>query len=161
MVFVGRPMAVQQPDAEEVDARVLNQKLTPMPADRKTMSEVECTNLVIVTPYTNQHEEREQDCLSPTTTLLPTIVWVHGGANRIGSANFMGYDMRRFFKYSIDVVGKPVIVVSLNHRLGTLGYLASEEVKATGNYGLKDQVLGLRWVCIELGTRSDRFVDKY
>ncbi|KAI5838523.1 Alpha/Beta hydrolase protein [Morchella snyderi] len=140
------PMAVQQADAEEVDARVLNHKLTPMPEDRKVMSELECTNLVIVTPYTSVHKEREQDNLSPTTILLPTIVWVHGGANRIGSANFMAYDMRRFVKHSIDVVGKPVIVVSLNHRLGTLGYLACAEVEATGNYGLKDQVLGLRWV---------------
>lgn len=132
------PIAVQPPDAENFDAKVLNVHPNPLPPHRKTMAELECTNLVIVTPYTRQHEQREEDRMSPTNKLLPTIVWVHGGANQIGSANFEPYDMRNLVAYSIDVARKPVVVVSVNHRLGTLGYLGSEEVGAGGNYALKD-----------------------
>lgn len=39
-----------------------------------------------------------------------------------------------------------VIVVTLNYRLGALGFLSTEDNAATGNFGLKDQHLALKWV---------------
>ena len=37
-------------------------------------------------------------------------------------------------------------MVSLNYRLGALGFLATSDKAASGNYGLKDQILALKWV---------------
>lgn len=142
-------MAVQVPESETINCKALNLPFSLMPVHRKAMSELDCANLVIVTPFDEHHEGREQGRLSSTNTLLPTIVWVHGGSNKFGSANFPAYDMRNFVAHSIEV-GKPVVVVSLNHRLGVLGYLASDDIAATGNFGLKDQIVGLKWVGITI-----------
>jgi len=38
------------------------------------------------------------------------------------------------------------VLVTLNYRLGTLGFLATDSAEAPGNAGLKDQVLALRWI---------------
>lgn len=72
----------------------------------------------------------------------PVMVWIHGGAYRFGS----GKDQAR------ALVPHGVVVVTLNYRLGLLGFLAhpalSEESAhgASGNYGLLDQIEALRWV---------------
>lgn len=39
-----------------------------------------------------------------------------------------------------------IVLVSANYRLGTLGFLSTGTKEATGNYGLKDQVMALRWI---------------
>lgn len=164
-------MAIQPTEGERIDSSVLNTVLDPMPDHRKQMSEIDCANLVIVTPFDDAHRDREQGRLSPMDRLLPTIVWVHGGAGKIGSANYTGYDMRNFVSHSIEVAGRPVVAVSLNFRLGTLGYLMSEEVGATGNYALKDQVMGLEWVscchyfvfgcCIEIPLQVHHHIEEF
>ncbi|MGH8301988.1 MAG: carboxylesterase/lipase family protein, partial [Steroidobacteraceae bacterium] len=72
------------------------------------------------------------------------MVWVHGGSLRTGSASgvYEGGALAR----------KGVVVVTLNYRLGVLGYLAHPELSAesaqgsSGNYGLLDQIEALRWV---------------
>jgi para-nitrobenzyl esterase len=75
----------------------------------------------------------------------PVMVWVHGGSLRTGdSANPMhdGSALAR----------KGVVLVTLNYRLGVLGYLAHPRLTeesphgASGNYGLLDQIEALRWV---------------
>ncbi|KAK2126441.1 Alpha/Beta hydrolase protein [Fusarium oxysporum II5] len=50
--------------------------------------------------------------------------------------------------YGSEAIGKPIIGISLNYRLGALGFLNSDEVAKTGNtnLGFKDQRLALRWV---------------
>jgi para-nitrobenzyl esterase len=91
-----------------------------------------------------------EDCLTlnvftpaiGTSGKLPVLVWVHGGGNMDGSSS--GYDASR-----LAAVGK-VVVVSINYRLGLLGWLANPALDAEGhpfaNYGLLDQQLALRWV---------------
>ncbi|XP_050531758.1 esterase E4-like isoform X3 [Daktulosphaira vitifoliae] len=87
-----------------------------------------------------------EDCLylnvySPITNekWLPVMVWIHGGSFKVG---YGGPD--RFGpKYFMD---KDIIIVSINYRLGVLGFLSTEDDVITGNFGLKDQVMALKWV---------------
>jgi len=70
---------------------------------------------------------------------LPVMVWIHGGGNAVGSASDPLYD-------GAALAGAgDVVVVTINYRLGQLGYLAHPDLGA-GNYGLLDQVAALTWV---------------
>jgi para-nitrobenzyl esterase len=80
------------------------------------------------------HEERR-----------PVMVWIHGGAYYIGSASQPIFDGEALAR-------KGVVVVTVNYRLGRLGFLAHPELSAesehgvSGNYGLLDLIAALRWV---------------
>lgn len=76
---------------------------------------------------------------------LPVFVWVHGGGLSIGSNNWPQYNLERFVERSVEI-GKPVIGVALNYRVGILGFLASKELGIDGNFGYKDQVLAFKWI---------------
>lgn len=71
---------------------------------------------------------------------LPVIVWVHGGAFRAGSASGAVTDGER-----LAATGR-VVVVSVGHRLGVLGFTALPDVPGSGYAGLTDIVLALEWV---------------
>ncbi len=70
------------------------------------------------------------------------MVWIHGGGNMDGASK--DYDASR-----LAALGKAV-VVTINYRLGLLGWLANPALDAEGhpfaNYGLLDQQLALQWV---------------
>lgn len=69
----------------------------------------------------------------------PVMVWIHGGGYYIGSGNT---DM-----YGPDyLVEAGVVVVTLNYRLGALGFFSLEDESYPGNIGLRDQVAALIWV---------------
>ncbi|XP_037955973.1 venom carboxylesterase-6-like [Teleopsis dalmanni] len=69
---------------------------------------------------------------------LPVMVWLHGGGYSFGSGNT--------FLYGPDyLVSEDIVLVTLNYRLGPLGFLTAGP-DAPGNQGLKDQVLALKWV---------------
>ncbi|XP_018325103.1 juvenile hormone esterase isoform X2 [Agrilus planipennis] len=69
------------------------------------------------------------------------MVWIHGGAFCVGSGHSdeCGPDY---------LITKGVIIVTLNYRLGVFGFLRVDEpsVGIPGNAGMKDMVMGLRWV---------------
>ncbi|XP_046828969.1 venom carboxylesterase-6-like [Vespa crabro] len=69
--------------------------------------------------------------------LLPVIFWIHGGAFQFGSGMHMGP------KFVMD---RDVIFVTINYRLGLLGFLSTEDDVLPGNMGLKDQNIALKWV---------------
>ncbi|KOB73252.1 Carboxyl/cholinesterase 5BL [Operophtera brumata] len=70
---------------------------------------------------------------------LPVMVYIHGGAFKYGSGNT---DM-----YGPDyLVEKDVVVVTINYRLGVLGFLSLDTPEVPGNAGMKDVMLALRWV---------------
>lgn len=70
---------------------------------------------------------------------LPVMVWIHGGAFVFGNGGGE-YDPTR-------LVREDVIVVTLNYRLGLLGFLAHPNLESDGgNFGLMDQQQALRWV---------------
>ncbi len=77
---------------------------------------------------------------------LPVMVWIHGGAFRLGWSGAALYDGSEFAKQG-------VVLVTVNYRLGLLGFFAHPAVTAAakpgdplGNYGLMDQVAALKWV---------------
>ncbi|CAG4953900.1 unnamed protein product [Parnassius apollo] len=70
---------------------------------------------------------------------LAVMLWIHGGAFAVGSGNA--------FLYGPDhLVGAGVVLVTLNYRLGALGFLSLENDEVPGNMGLKDQVMAMKWV---------------
>jgi para-nitrobenzyl esterase len=88
-----------------------------------------------------------EDCLylnvytpENATGKAPVMVWIHGGALITGESD--DYD-------PAALVAQGVVVVTINYRLGLLGFLAHpalEENGASGDYGLMDQQAALRWV---------------
>lgn len=76
---------------------------------------------------------------------LPVMVFIHGGGFVQGESANPLYDGQMLAEHD-------VVLVSINYRLGPLGFLAAEELAAesdddtTGNYGLMDQQAALRWV---------------
>ncbi|WP_370337444.1 carboxylesterase/lipase family protein [Parvularcula marina] len=75
----------------------------------------------------------------------PVFFWIHGGALRAGSGKEPLYEGTKFAEQG-------VIVVSVNYRLGVLGFYSHPELSAespdgsSGNYGLLDQIAALEWV---------------
>lgn len=92
-----------------------------------------------------------EDCLtvniwSPRAARrLPVIVWIHGGSLRIGGSAEPLFD-------GSALARRGIVFASINYRLGPLGWLAHPELSAeqrnrvSGNYGLLDQIVALRWV---------------
>lgn len=99
-------------------------------------------------------EDAAEDCLYLNMWLpanakpgqkLPVMVWIYGGAFSGGSASMAVYSGEH-------LAGKGVVYVAPNYRLGVFGFMAHPEAtkesahKASGNWGLLDQVAALRWV---------------
>jgi para-nitrobenzyl esterase len=76
---------------------------------------------------------------------LPVLVWIHGGGLFDGESN--DYDASALVKGG---PGGPTVVVTINYRLGLLGYFAHPAIDGEdhhiGNYGLMDQQAALQWV---------------
>ncbi|XP_070533400.1 neuroligin-4, Y-linked-like [Ptychodera flava] len=89
----------------------------------------------------------QEDCLylnvyrpskSTYDPLLPVMVFIHGGDWNYGTAEM--------YNATYISATKDVIVVTINYRLGALGFLSTEDQYSRGNYGLWDQVEALKWV---------------
>lgn len=97
-----------------------------------TMSE-DCLYLNVWTPARSVNDN------------LPVMVWIYGGGFSQGTTATPNYNGKRLAK-------EGVILVSIAYRLGPLGFLAHPELTAesengvSGNYGLLDQIAGLKWV---------------
>jgi para-nitrobenzyl esterase len=102
--------------------------------------------------YIRPLQPQSEDCLflNVWTTAgagekRPVFVWIHGGALTKGSSISDTRD-------GVPLAHKGVVLVSLNYRLGPLGYLAHPELsaesphKSSGNYGVLDQIAALGWV---------------
>lgn len=76
---------------------------------------------------------------------LPVMVWIHGGDHQDGSAAEVYYD-------GVAIPQKDIVLVTINYRLGLMGYFAHPELKkesaqqVAGNYGTLDQIAALKWV---------------
>jgi para-nitrobenzyl esterase len=73
----------------------------------------------------------------------PVMVWIHGGALAVGESN--EFDATK-------LVQRGVVVVTINYRLGALGFLAHPALtgespdRISGNYGIQDQQAAMKWV---------------
>jgi para-nitrobenzyl esterase len=80
-----------------------------------------------------------------TGSRLPTMVWIHGGGFVAGSGAEPRYD-------GAHLAARGIVVVTVNHRLNALGFLAHPELtqesdhRASGAYGMLDLVAALNWV---------------
>ncbi len=98
-------------------------------------------------------EDFSEDCLylnvwTPAKSAednLPVMVWIYGGGFSFGSTSDPSHDGELLAKNG-------VVVVSIAYRVGNLGFLAHPELSAedpnhvSGNYGILDQIAGLKWV---------------
>jgi para-nitrobenzyl esterase len=93
----------------------------------------DCLYLNVWTGATSQKEKRA------------VMVWIYGGGFSSGGTAAPIYDGEAMAK-------KGIVFVSINYRVGIFGFFAHPELtkesgdKASGNYGLMDQVAGLKWV---------------
>ncbi|MFT6692626.1 MAG: para-nitrobenzyl esterase, partial [Colwellia sp.] len=76
---------------------------------------------------------------------LPVMVWIHGGGFQVGSGSLPAYEGKKLAQSA------KVVVVSLNYRLGALGFLrlcdiTDGAINSTGNEGLGDQITALKWI---------------
>jgi para-nitrobenzyl esterase len=100
-----------------------------------------------------------EDCLylnlwmpaAPEKTPLPVMVWIYGGGFAAGATSEPRQDAGNLSK-------KGVLVVTMNYRLGVFGFFSHPELtkesgrKASGNYGLLDQLAALKWVKKNIAT---------
>ncbi|XP_011299895.1 acetylcholinesterase [Fopius arisanus] len=101
---------------------------------RKTVDLIgneDCLYLNVYTPKTKFNSDPGQ--------LSSVMVWIHGGGFYEGGTNssVLSPDF---------LIEDNVVVVAMNYRLGALGFLSLNHPNITGNAGLKDQVLALKWV---------------
>jgi para-nitrobenzyl esterase len=95
----------------------------------------DCLFLNVFTPARSGEEEPSRRA--------PVMLWIHGGALVVGESN--DFDPAR-------LVAQGVVVVTINYRLGALGFLAHPALTAesqhssSGNFGVMDQQAALRWV---------------
>lgn len=110
----------------------------------RSCSEEECLNLTLETPFLplegELREDHEDDgSEGRETRLLPVMVWIHGGAFQLGANSQFVYQPPESF-----LARKGVVVVTINYRLGILGFLKVEG--GDYNCGMWDQVAALQWV---------------
>jgi para-nitrobenzyl esterase len=87
----------------------------------------DCLYLNVTTPRLARHDRPK-----------PVMVWLHGGGFVGGAGS--DYDARRL------TVGGDVMVVTVNYRLGMLGFFGHPGLDDSGSFGLQDQQAALRWV---------------
>jgi len=102
--------------------------------------------------HSEDHAVYSEDCLNLSVwtpgcdeAKRPVVVYIHGGGHFEGSNSDVPFDGPHL------VGGHDVVMVSINYRLGMLGYLflgdvLGEEYAASGNCGVLDQILALKWV---------------
>ncbi|XP_048041847.1 neuroligin-2a isoform X1 [Megalobrama amblycephala] len=98
-------------------------------------------------PLTKKHDEstlnRPRDEDIRDRRKKPVMMFIHGGSYMEGTGNM--------FDASVLAAYGNVIVVTMNYRLGVLGFLSTGDQSAKGNYGLLDQIQALRWLNENIG----------
>ena len=114
-------------------------------ADVPSLQSFDCLSLNIFAPP-SALDSAAGGSTSTTTTKLPVMVFFNGGAYLEGS------DIGPFGMYSgASLISNDVIVVTINYRLGAYGWLGGlPELNINGNFGIMDQIAGLKWVRDEI-----------
>ena len=98
----------------------------------------------------NSLSKQSEDCLTlnicskDIKAKTPVMIWIHGGALVTGGSSSIMYDLKH-------LANRGVVVVSINYRLGPLGFLRLDDVtdgqvNSSGNEGLIDQRNAIKWV---------------
>lgn len=112
----------------------------------------ECAQMVPPGAPQDPTLQMSEDCLTlniwrpaDAEGALPVMLWIHGGGHMFGTGRDPAFDGTEFAK-------KGVMLVTINYRLGPLGFMAHPELTAessygsSGNYGILDQIAALQWV---------------
>ena len=105
----------------------------------------------VICPQNPSSVSGQEDCLFlniyvPETVIndpqkmLPVMFWIYGGALVVGDYRYKNFGPNQFMKNG------EVILVAVNYRLGPLGFLSMGNNMISGNAGMKDQVMALKWV---------------
>ena len=126
-----QPPAAPEPWTETRDATRFGPAAPQLPGVGLTNSapvlwDEDCLTLNVCTPAVDR-------------AARPVMVWIHGGAYRHGTGATPWYDGTSF-------ASRGVVVVTINYRLGALGFCAIPGAEAGGICGTLDQVAALEWV---------------
>ena len=113
--------------------------------DRTYVGDEDCLRLNVWAPSYHKDEVPTAD------KALPVMFWIHGGGNTVGSG---GSDLVQIYDGAMMATEQKVIVVSVNYRLGPMGWFFHEALRetsdtaadASGNYGTLDLISALGWV---------------
>ncbi|NXE19870.1 SASB hydrolase, partial [Ardeotis kori] len=117
------PMCLQDKEQGQYFSDMITNRKEKVPLQ---VSE-DCLYLNVYTPISTGKEEK-----------LPVFVWIHGGGLYFGAAS--SYDGSALAAFD------NVVVVTIQYRLGILGYFSTSDKHARGNWGYLDQVAALRWI---------------
>ncbi|XP_055299062.1 esterase B1-like isoform X2 [Sitodiplosis mosellana] len=98
-------------------------------------------------PYSDLHVDSSEDCLFVNVFVpvvapsrkLPVMIYIFGGA-------FNGYSGDDLFLGPDFLIEHDIILVTFNHRVGMFGFLSLGTPEYSGNMGMKDQQLAIKWV---------------
>lgn len=114
-----------------LDGTKLSQRCIPGPAGYLENIGEDCLYVNIYTPFKT---------VLDTTSKTPIFIWIHGGTFMYGDSLEENNEPATFVAMS------NVIVVSINYRLASFGFLYIKDTEANGNQGMLDQLLALKWV---------------
>ena len=114
-------------------------------ADRAYVGVEDCLRLNVWAPTYHK------DGVPAADEALPVMFWIHGGGNSVGNG---GSDLVQIYDGSMMATEQKVIVVSVNYRLGPMGWFFHDALRetsgtqedASGNYGTLDLISALGWV---------------
>ncbi|XP_063601563.1 pyrethroid hydrolase Ces2a-like [Penaeus indicus] len=101
---------------------------------KQVLGDEDCLHLNV---YTAKLPDADKADAQDSKELLPVFVFFHGGAFLRGSAVSHG---------AARLLAHDLVLVTVNYRLGALGFLSTDDATLAGNYGMLDQVAALRWV---------------
>ncbi|MGP4002401.1 carboxylesterase/lipase family protein [Streptomyces sp. 8N706] len=122
--------------------------ILPGESNRTGSTSEDCLYLNVWTPPPTAARNPAPNPAHSNRRKLPVFVWLHGGGNVYGA----GSDYN-----AAALAAKGMVVVTVNYRLGALGFLAHPALSgestgaASGDYGLMDQQAALRWVQRNVG----------
>ncbi|RPD75515.1 carboxylesterase from carbohydrate esterase [Lentinus tigrinus ALCF2SS1-7] len=99
-----------------------------------TVGSEDCLFLNIWTPFVPSSSSNSR------TKLKPVMFWIHGGAFTGGTGSDSTFEGSGLSSRG------DVVLVTINYRLSTLGFLALDDGKTNGNFGIADQIAALDWV---------------
>ncbi|XP_035910508.1 esterase 6-like [Anopheles stephensi] len=128
------PWTEQELDASGRIPRAPCVQLNLFLPERGVEGKEDCLYLNVYRPYKGSKAGAEN-----ATEPLPTLVYIHGGGFLAGYNSPLVAGAEKLMDHK-------VILVTVAYRLGAFGFLSTGDAAASGNFGLKDQRLALRWV---------------
>ncbi|KAM7088092.1 LOW QUALITY PROTEIN: bile salt-activated lipase-like [Ciconia maguari] len=128
----------------------------PHPGWDGTLQAKEFKNRCMQMTLTQTDVRGSEDCLylniwipqgrRQVSTNMPVMIWIYGGAFLVGGGQGANFLNNYLYDGEEIAVRGNVIVVTINYRLGPLGFLSTGDANLPGNYGLKDQHMAIAWV---------------